>query len=132
MDIQSAQWTAYRARIARNIVGKLSFRFLICDSKATAGVNVIDPVSISSQVANQIGYPRQTFSERSDVRNLRADMNTNARDLQISCARSHRVELASIANRHPELVLTQTSGNVRMSISGYVGIHTQSHGSNGS
>src|SRR5579863_4082450 len=123
MDIQSAQWTAYRARVARDIVGKLSFRFLICNSKATAGVNVIDPVSIGAQVANQIGHPRHTFSERSDVRNLRADMNTNARNLQISCARSLRVKLARIANRHSELVFAQTSGNVRMSISGDVWIH---------
>src|SRR6202167_1399220 len=107
MQIKTAQGAAHGPRIFRNVIVKLRRWLLIIDAQSSAGVDVVDFVSIRAQVANQVGYASDGLCEWRDVCDLRADMYADPGDLQVSRFSGLGVESARFADRHSELMLAQ-------------------------
>src|SRR5260370_42380238 len=97
-----------RAARPRHIRRDLVPLLLIFNPYPTAGIDVIDSVSIGAQLANEFGDSMRRLRERSNLSDLRPDVNTDSRHLQIPHPRGLRVKSARICDGHSELVFVQT------------------------
>ena len=81
---------------------------------------------VGAQVAHQVGDPLPGFGEGSDISDLGADMNADARNFEIRRCGSPGVESARTGDGYSELVLMQTGRDVGMGIGGHIRIHAKS------
>src|SRR5207302_2636537 len=123
---QSPQWTEHRFRVVTREALKIGIaRPVIINPQAAPRVYILNAVAIPPKSANQFRYTVHGGRKRIDVGNLRSDMHADAGNLQISAPGRLRIQLARLVDRNPKLVLLQSGRNVRMRISGDIGIHSQ-------
>src|SRR5437588_3910792 len=126
MHSQSPQWTEHRFRVVTREALKIGIaRPVIINPQAAPRVYILNAVAIPPKSANQFRYTVHGDRKRIDVGNLRSDMHADAGNLQISAPGRLRIQLARLVDRNPKLVLLQSGRNVRMRISGDIGIHSQ-------
>src|SRR5258708_10209400 len=117
MQLKPAQGIGHSSRISRHILLELHSLLSIVNSEPTAGINVIDSVSIGAQLANKFSDSSRRLRERSNISDLRPDMNTDSCHLQIPHPRRLSVNGACTCDGHSELMFVQPSRNIRMRLS---------------
>src|SRR5258708_12666962 len=125
MEFKAGGGIGQSARISRHILLELHALLSIANSEPTAGINVIDSVSIGAQLANKFSDSSRRLRERSNISDLRPDMNADSCHLQIPHPRGLRVKSARTYDGHSELVFVQAGRNIRMRVSRHVRIHTK-------
>src|SRR2546428_9328047 len=126
MHSQSPQWTEHRFRVVTREALKIGIaRPVIINPQAAPRVYILNAMAIPPKSANQFRHTLHGGRKRIDVGNLRSDMYADASNLQISAPGRLRIELASLVDRNPKLVLPQSGRNVRMRVSGNIGIYSQ-------
>src|SRR5438309_6240522 len=126
MHFQSPQWTEHRLRVVTHEALKIRIvRLVIGNPQAAPRIHILNAMAIPPKSANQFCHTLHGGRKRIDVGNLRSDMHADAGNLQISAPGRLRIQLARLVDRNPKLVLLQSGRNVRMRISGDIGIHSQ-------
>src|SRR5437667_11112656 len=126
MHSQYPQWTDPRFRVVTREALKIGIaRPVIINPQAAPRVYILNAMAIPTKSANQFRHTLHGGRKRIDVGNLRSDMYADASNLQISAPGRLRIELARLVDRNPKLVLLQSGRNVRMRVSGNIGIYSQ-------
>src|ERR1019366_705060 len=126
MHVQSAKRSEQCPRILpRRRLEIMLARALIANPEAPAGIRVFHGMAILPQAAHQIGHALHGVSKWRHVGNLRSDVYAYASNAQESAFRSLLVQAARLLDRNSELMLMQSSGNVRMRLGGNIRIYAQ-------
>src|SRR6266550_5092835 len=126
MYSQSPQRTEHRLCVVTHEALKITILRLVISNPQTAPrVYILNAMAIPPKSANQFRYTLHGGPKRIDVGNLRSDMYADASNVQISAPGRLRIELARLVDRNPKLVLLQSGRNVRMRVSGDIGIYSQ-------
>src|SRR2546430_12748943 len=123
MHSQSPQWTEHRFRVVTREALKIGIaRPVIINPQAAPRVYILSAMAIPPKSANQFRHTLHGGSKRIDFGNLRSDMYADANNLEMPNPRCLRIQLARLVDRNPKLVLLQSGRNVRMRVSGDIGI----------
>src|SRR5271165_1014611 len=123
MNPKALQWTDDPSRVGFRPSGEVSLGILcVGNPQTTAGIDVANVVSVVPQGANQESHACHGLAERSDVNDLRADMDTDAGGLQAAGRRYLAIELGRFAHGHSEFMLMQAGRDVGVSFGVNVGI----------
>src|ERR1035437_8593511 len=76
MQLESAQRAKRSLRVRCNLFLKILLRSLVRNSKAAAGVDVANIVTLFAQHANQIRHAFERLLEGADIGDLRSDVDT--------------------------------------------------------
>src|SRR5207248_4450600 len=126
MHSQSPQWTEHRFRVVTREALKIGIaRPVIINPQSAPRVYILNAMAIPPKSANQFRHTLHGGSKRIDFGNLRSDMYADASNLEMPNPRCLRIQLARLVDWNSKLVLLQSGRNVRVRISGDIGIHSQ-------
>ncbi len=122
MQLESAQRAKHSLRVRCNLFLKILLRSLVRNSKAAAGVDVANIVTLFAQPANQIRHAFERLLEGADIGDLRSDVDADSGHFQIRLPRGRCIKRSRLRDRHAELVLMKSGRNIRMRFCRDVGI----------
>src|SRR5438445_13317561 len=126
MYSQSPQRTEHRLCVVTHEALKITILRLVISNPQTAPrVYILNAMAIPPKSANQFRHTLHGGSKRIDFGNLRSDMYADASNLEMPNPRCLRIQLARLVDWNSKLVLLQSGRNVRVRISGDIGIHSQ-------
>src|SRR5271168_3075918 len=105
MQLQPAQWSEYGFSVCGNLFLKTPLRSFIGNSQAAASVDVANVVAPLAECTNEISYALKRGQKRTDISDLRTDVDTHSRHHQIRLLRREGIELPRFGNRDAELML---------------------------
>src|ERR1035438_7300702 len=109
MNSEMLQRSNDRRRVGLHPGGKISLRiFRVRDSQASTGIDVADVVPVVAQDADEGGDALHGLTERSDIDDLRADVNADACGFQLTRLGTLAIEFWRLAHGNAEFVFVQS------------------------
>src|SRR5690606_26375938 len=97
----------------------------VIDAEAATDVDVLELDAVLRELLDELDEARDRVGERRRLRELRADVEVDAGDLQALRAGGFAEQAARLLHRHAELVLLEARRDVRVRLRVDVGVDAQ-------